>query len=206
MSLKEAASAWRVRGRRERDRQGLFELDEEAFASGMVLVRVSVSRARGLGAVAAMAAAAAAGTTAAAGGSSSPPDGGQDQLVFGGGGDAGAGSSTEQEQQQASAGQDAGGDGRGGGGRGLGALGGLGLEGAKVSSSMRKFGGRMKGMGVKAVAMARIASQASPAAHLRLGAVSTEEKILRQVRLCACACGYALCLLSGFFLPSVSRL
>lgn len=186
MSLKEAASAWRVRGRRERDRQGLFELDEEAFASGMVLVRVSVSRARGLGAVAAMAAAAAAGTTAAAGVSSSPPDGGQDQLVFGGGGDGGAGSNTEQQQQQqASAGQDAGGDGRGGGGRGLGALGGLGLEGAKVSSSMRKFGGRMKGMGVKAVAMARIASQASPAAHLRLGAVSTEEKILRQVRLCA---------------------
>eukprot|EP00752_Nemacystus_decipiens_P017766 g15928.t1 len=43
-----------------------------------------------------------------------------------------------------------------------------------------KFGGRMKGMGVKAVAMARIASQASPAAHLRLGTVSTEEKILRQ--------------------------
>ncbi|CAN0530584.1 unnamed protein product, partial [Ectocarpus sp. 12 AP-2014] len=38
----------------------------------------------------------------------------------------------------------------------------------------------MKGMGVKAVAMARIASQASPTAHLRLGAVSSEEKILRQ--------------------------
>eukprot|EP00903_Cladosiphon_okamuranus_P019670 g18080.t2 len=188
VSLKEAASAWRLRARRERDRQGLFELDEEAFANGMVLVRVSVSRARGLGAVAAMAAAAAASGTTTAGGS--PVDrsggggsggGGQGQLLVGDAAGSGAASNLEQ-QHQVSGEQGVGGErgGGGGGGRGLGGLGGLGLEGAKMSSSMRKFGGRMKGMGVKAVAMARIASQASPAAHLRLGAVSTEEKILRQ--------------------------
>ncbi|CAM9593769.1 unnamed protein product, partial [Scytosiphon promiscuus] len=106
-SLKHAASAWQVRARRERERQGLFELDEEAFASGMVLVRVSVRSSGGIRPAA--------------------------TAVW-----------------------------------------------AVMSSSMRKFGGRMKGMGVKAVAMARIASQASPTAHLRLGAVSVQEKILRQ--------------------------
>lgn len=41
----------------------------------------------------------------------------------------------------------------------------------------------MRGMGVKAVAMAKIASQASPTAHIRLGAATTQEKMLRQVGL-----------------------
>lgn len=51
----------------------------------------------------------------------------------------------------------------------------------KMSASMRRLGGRMRGMGVKAVAMAKIASQASPAAHLRLGGTTLQERLLRQV-------------------------
>lgn len=47
-TMKQAALAWRRRAREERIRQGLFETDEEAFANGRVLVRVSVSKARGL--------------------------------------------------------------------------------------------------------------------------------------------------------------
>ncbi|CAM9650481.1 unnamed protein product [Ectocarpus sp. 12 AP-2014] len=139
----------------------------------MVVVHVSVSRARGLGPIAAAAAAAAATAGAP-----------QSTQLLAGGADAGGGATSNNPGQsslvrQASVG--AGGrEGLPAAGGGRGGLGGLGIEGAKVSSSMRAFGGRMKGMGVKAVAMARIASQASPAAHLRLGAVSSEEKILRQ--------------------------
>ena len=58
-ALKRAALAWRRRALEERNRQGVFDTEEEAFANGMVLVRVSVSRARGLDAIAAGAAAAA---------------------------------------------------------------------------------------------------------------------------------------------------
>lgn len=47
-TMKQAALAWRRRAREERIRQGLFDTDEEAFAKGRVLVRVSVPRARGL--------------------------------------------------------------------------------------------------------------------------------------------------------------
>ncbi|CAB1106197.1 unnamed protein product [Ectocarpus sp. CCAP 1310/34] len=174
-SVKHAALAWRARARKERNRQGLFSTDEEAFAHGMVVVHVSVSRARGLGPIAAAAAAAAATAGAP-----------QSAQLVGGGADAG-GRATSNNQGQSSLVRKASFGARGGRGGlpatggGRGGLGGLGIEGAKVSSSMKAFGGRMKGMGVKAVAMARIASQASPAAHLRLGAVSSEEKILRQV-------------------------
>lgn len=60
-------------------------------------------------------------------------------------------------------------------------LGLAGIDGKKVSTSMRRLGGRVRGMGAKAVTMAKNASQASPAAHLRLGSGSVREKMLRQV-------------------------
>ena len=72
-----------------------------------------------------------------------------------------------------------------GAGRGIG-LGLGGIDRRRVSTSMRMLGGRVRGMGVKAVTLAKNASQASPTAHLRLGAASVHQKMLRQVRVYVC--------------------
>lgn len=78
-TMKQAALAWRRRAREERIRQGLFDTDEEAFTNGRVLVRVSVSRARGLDIIAEAAA-----ETSVGGGSGSfapPPEDEDDRQV-----------------------------------------------------------------------------------------------------------------------------